>query len=95
MGKFKDQGNPDVTLIEEMAEATQIICKKIRFNGDWDEVPDGKSKSRWQELSEEMEDVLYQWNRLVIEYHQSTTDNAPLSEINWGLLAQMNKNMDK
>lgn len=42
----------------------QIITKLHRFNGNWDEVPPGKDKSRWQELEGEMEDLLYQWERL-------------------------------
>lgn len=64
MGQFKDVGRADVALMEEMAEAIQVISKCIRFNGDWDEIPEGKSVSRWEELSAEMQDVLYQWDRL-------------------------------
>ena len=36
MGQFKDVGRADATLMEEMAEAIQVISKCIRFNGDWD-----------------------------------------------------------
>ena len=64
MGKFKDQGDPAITLMEELAEAIQVIAKKNRFDGEWDEIPPGKDKTRWEELKGELEDVLYQWNRL-------------------------------
>jgi hypothetical protein len=64
MGKFKDVGEPSLVLMEELAEAIQVIAKKHRFEGDWNQVPEGKELSRWQELEAEMEDVLYQWNRL-------------------------------
>ena len=64
MGQFKDVGRADVALMEEMAEAIQVISKKIRFSGDWNEIPEGKTVSRWEELSAEMEDVFYQWDRL-------------------------------
>ena len=64
MGKFKSIGEPSLVLMEELAEAIQVIAKKHRFEGDWNQVPEGKELSRWQELEAEMEDVLYQWNRL-------------------------------
>ena len=64
MGKFKNIGEPSLVLMEELAEAIQVIAKKHRFEGDWNQVPEGKELSRWQELEAEMEDVLYQWNRL-------------------------------
>jgi hypothetical protein len=64
MGKFKNVGEPSITLLEEMAEASQVIAKKIRFQGSWDEIPEGKDISRWEELQAEMADVFYQWFRL-------------------------------
>jgi NTP pyrophosphatase (non-canonical NTP hydrolase) len=64
MGKFRDEGDPAITLMEELAEAIQVIAKKNRFNGDWNEIPPGKDKTRWEELKFELEDVLYQWERL-------------------------------
>lgn len=64
MGKFKDVGEPSLVLMEEMAEAIQVIAKKHRFEGDWNEVPVGKDKTRWQDLQAEMADVFYQWFRL-------------------------------
>lgn len=64
MGKFKDIGEPSLVLMEELAEAIQVIAKKHRFNGAWDEIPEGKDKTRWEDLTAEMEDVLYQWQRL-------------------------------
>jgi hypothetical protein len=64
MGKFKDVGDPAITLIEEMAEATQVISKKIRFESNWDEIPPGEQVSRWAMLCTEMEDVMYQFRRL-------------------------------
>ena len=71
MGKFKDVGNPSLVLMEEMAEAIQVIAKKHRFEGDWNEVPEGKDKSRWEELQAEMADVFHQWFRLKKEVHSN------------------------
>lgn len=64
MGKFKDVGEPAITLLEEMAEAQQVIAKKLRFNGDWNEIAPGKEITRFEELEAEMQDVFYQWERL-------------------------------
>ena len=101
MGKFRDIGNPSLVLMEEMAEAIQVIAKKHRFNnthpledGDnWDEIPEGKEQTRWEELVGEMNDVLYQWNRLVIKRHHEANDNASLTTDVWGLLAKMNNSL--
>jgi len=78
MGKFKDLGDPAITLIEEMAEVTQVISKKIRFNGSWDEIPEGKEHSRWMDLLIEMEDVMYQWERLKKQYHTEQLNKEPM-----------------
>jgi hypothetical protein len=64
MGKFKEEGDPALALAEEMAEAIQVITKALRFGGNWNEIPPGKSNTRWGLLHEEMEDVLFQWERL-------------------------------
>ena len=64
MGKFKDVGEPSLVLMEECAEVIQVIAKMHRFQGSWDEIPEGKDKTRWEELQAEMADVFYQWFRL-------------------------------
>jgi hypothetical protein len=64
MGKYKDNGNAALALAEECAEVIQIITKMKRFNGSWNEIPPDKDKTRWEQLESEMEDLLYQWNRL-------------------------------
>jgi NTP pyrophosphatase (non-canonical NTP hydrolase) len=65
MGKFKDEGNAALALAEECAEVIQVINKLYRFEGaHWDEIPEGKEKTRWEQLSEEMVDIMYQWERL-------------------------------
>lgn len=64
MGQFKDYGLSALALMEEMAEAQQIISKAYRFMGRWDDVPPGQNKTRWEMLCEEMDDVMYQWERL-------------------------------
>jgi len=79
MGKFKNIGEPSLVLMEELAEAIQVIAKKHRFQGEWDEVPEGKELSRWQELEAEMEDVLYQWNRLKEERLRELKDECDLN----------------
>lgn len=65
MGKFKDVGDPAAALAEECAEVIQCINKKIRFGGDWNQIPEGKEKSRIQELQDEMGDLIYQYNRFM------------------------------
>jgi hypothetical protein len=69
MGQFKHVGDPFLTLAEEMAEAIQVIMKKYRFNGDWNEIPEGQSLSRIEQLNEEMKDVQFQWSRIVDSYN--------------------------
>jgi rubredoxin len=64
MGKFRDQGDPSLVLMEEMAEAIQVIAKKHRFEGEWNGVPQDKTETRWEMLQAEMADVFYQWFRL-------------------------------
>lgn len=101
MGKFKDIGEPSLVLMEELAEAIQVIAKKHRFNnthpledGDnWNEIPPGKDISRWNELCEEMEDVIYQWNRLVMQrYHKEHPGEQFPHEL-WAVMAHMNRNV--
>ncbi len=64
MGLHKDEGIPAAALAEECAEVIQIITKQIRFGGDWNEIPPGKSESRREQLENEMKDLIYQWERL-------------------------------
>lgn len=61
---FKEEGDAALALAEECAEVVQIIAKLKRFGGDWDEIPPNKEKTRWEMLEEEMNDVLFQWERL-------------------------------
>lgn len=68
MGQFKDVGKPELALMEEMGEAIQIIAKLHRFQGEWDEIPEGKDITRWKMLCNEMDDVIYQWERLKEAY---------------------------
>jgi hypothetical protein len=67
MGKFKNVGNPELALMEELTEVQQVLAKKLRFDGDWDEIPEGKEVSRWAELCAEIEDVMYQFRRLEMQ----------------------------
>jgi NTP pyrophosphatase (non-canonical NTP hydrolase) len=64
VGAFKNEGDAALALAEECAEVVQIISKLKRFDGDWDEVPPGKDKTRWEMLNEEMDDLMFQWERL-------------------------------
>ena len=68
MGQHKDVGNASIALMEEMAEAIQVIAKMHRFKGQWNEIPPGKTETRWNELYSEMMDVFHQWHRLLDEY---------------------------
>ena len=64
MGKFKDQGKPAAALAEECSEVIKVINKMDRHEGYWNEIPPGDTQTRWEQLCGEMEDVLYQWERL-------------------------------
>jgi len=64
MAKFANVGMAEAILMEEMAEAIQVIAKKVRFDGKWDEVPPGKTKTRWEQLEAEMQDVMLAWKNL-------------------------------
>lgn len=70
MGQFKNEGDAALALAEECAEVIQVIAKYQRFGGDWDEIPPGKDKTRWEQLNEEMDDLLYQWLRLRNEHQK-------------------------
>ena len=64
MGLHKNEGDPALALAEECAEVIHVITKMKRFNGSWDEIPPGKDKTRWEQLEDEMRDVLYQFRIL-------------------------------
>jgi len=65
MGQYKNEGDAALQLAEECSEVIQIITKKYRFDGDWNEVPPGKSQTRLEELKAEMADVMYAWERFL------------------------------
>lgn len=67
MGLHKDEGSPVMALAEECAEVIQHLAKLERFQGGWEEIPPGKTKSRWEMVEEEMTDLLYQWERVKAE----------------------------
>lgn len=85
MGQHKFEGNSALALAEECAEVIQVITKKVRFDGSWSEVPPGKTKSRWQELNDEMEDLQFQWQRLqadmLVELQQEAEADASIAHI--------------
>jgi len=85
MGKFKDEGDSALALAEECAEIIQIVNKMKRFNGSWNEIPPGKDKTRWEELNDEMTDLIYQWGRLLTEYDAIYEEPEPLDESYKGL----------
>jgi hypothetical protein len=67
MGQFTKVGDPFLALAEECGEVIQVITKKYRFQGDWDEIPEGKQLSRFQELENEVKDMFKQWERICME----------------------------
>ena len=64
MGLYKHEGDPTLALAEECAEVIQVITKLHRFNGNWFEIPPGKFITRAEELELEMQDLLFQWERV-------------------------------
>lgn len=103
MGMFKDEGNAALALAEECAEVIQVIAKKHRFDnthpledGDnWDEIPEGKDISRWDDLCGEMEDVIYQWNRLVMQRYYNEHPGEQFPYHLWAAMVHMNRNIPK
>lgn len=51
-------------LMEECSEVIQELAKFNRFNGKWNEIPPGKTKTRFELLKDEMEDVQRAWESL-------------------------------
>ena len=80
MGQFKNVGDPFLALAEECGEVIQVIAKKYRFNGDWNEIPECKKVSRLQELENEMNDLIYQWNRIQGEIMMRQQGFTPIRE---------------
>jgi len=81
MGQFKDVGDAALALAEECAEVIQVIAKMKRFEQDnWDEIPPGQMKSRWELLKYEMDDVMYQWDRLKLSLSEPEYDSAGFTE---------------
>ena len=76
MGLYKDEGNAALALAEECAEVIQIITKLHRFDGFWSEVPPGKDITRWEQLENEMNDLIYQWDRLREERDRCLDETA-------------------
>lgn len=72
MEEFKTVGSPAAALAEECCEVIQVITKQIRFNGSWHQVPPGKELTAYEELRNEMRDLIYQYERLKAEIEAST-----------------------
>lgn len=70
MGKHKNEGDAALQLAEECSEIIQIITKKYRFGGSWDEIPPEKSQTRLEELKEEMSDLIFAWERFLNQIKQ-------------------------
>ena len=51
-------------LMEECSEVIQELAKFSRFNGEWNEIPPGKNKTRFELLKDEMQDVQRAWDSL-------------------------------
>jgi hypothetical protein len=75
MGQFKNEGDAALALAEECAEVIQVINKKFRFDGDWNEIQPGGNKTRKELLISEMGDIIYQFNRLA--------DQIGVNQIMW------------
>ena len=88
MAQYANQGDTALTLAEECAEVIQIITKMKRFNGDWNEVPPGKDKTRWQMLEEEMNDLLLAWDALKKEQSKDTDDKPEINSLLHKLLSK-------
>jgi hypothetical protein len=74
MAQYKNIGDAQMNLLEELSEVMQVITKKVRFNGDWNEVPPGHTKTRFQSLQDEMQDVMLAYSRLMEEVRGIPSD---------------------
>lgn len=77
MGKYQDVGNPLAALAEECSEVIQVITKAVRFSdGDLNAIAPNSDPLQWPYktrldlLEEEMNDVIYQWERLKKLYNK-------------------------
>ncbi len=89
MAQYQGQGDAAYTLMEEAAEVIQVIAKMKRFNGNWDEIPPGKDKTRWEMLVSEMNDLMLAWNELCQDRHDEITFQNTLSECSFGTLHRL------
>jgi NTP pyrophosphatase (non-canonical NTP hydrolase) len=64
MRKFKDIGSPALVLAEQCAEVIRVIKKN---NGDWNQIPPSKDKTRLEELKDQMDDLIYQYHKFLEE----------------------------
>lgn len=71
MAQYKNQGDAQMNLLEELSEVMQVITKKVRFGGEWGEIPPGHTQTRLQSLKDEMEDVMLSYSRLMEEIRNS------------------------
>jgi hypothetical protein len=81
MAQYKNQGNAEMNLIEELGEAIQVVAKKVRFDGDWNEVPPGHTKSRIDSLTSEMADVMLAYNRVLREVLEDLKNESDLNSL--------------
>ena len=65
MALYENQGNVELNLIEELSEVIQVIAKKNRFGGEWNEIPPGHTLSRLEQLENEMSDVMKAYIKLI------------------------------
>lgn len=86
MAQYQGQGDAAYTLMEEAAEVIQVITKMKRFNGNWDEIPPGRDKTRWEMLVGEMSDLMLAWNQLCKDRHDEYTLEHSASECYYGTL---------
>lgn len=82
MGQYKNVGDPFLALAEECSEVIQVITKKYRFGGDWNEIPEGKQESRLQQLQNEMNDLIYQYKRAIQEFEMAQQGYSPIRDLN-------------
>jgi NTP pyrophosphatase (non-canonical NTP hydrolase) len=81
MAQYKNQGDAEMNLIEELSEVIQVVTKKVRFGGDWHEVPPGHSKTRFESLTSEMADVMLAYNRVLREVLEDLKNESDLNSL--------------
>jgi hypothetical protein len=80
MEEFKNLNFTEIDLMHKLSNLTTTLDRKIRFGSDWNETPPGiNAKTRLESLTNEMNDVIVQYNKLLNEVLQDLKNESDLN----------------